>query len=232
MTILSPSGMLDLWERGARRHPLDRALLLLDGVCPDQSLPELADVSIGQRDQALIAWRSAVFGRVMPGYVDCPACQTRLEFALDGDALRSGTDDVQFEVDGLQVRRPTSRDVAEALNEADPNRAIYRLAQRCCVGSKGGLPTLSAAQLVKIESALAQADAAADIALNFCCEQCGNNWQTAFDISDYLWREIEVQAATLLSDVHTLARAYGWSEGEILAMSDARRSAYIDRVLA
>ncbi len=224
--------MLDLWERGARRHPLDRALLLLASVHPDHALLDLADVSIGQRDQALIAWRSAVFGSVMPGYVDCPACQTRLEFALDGAVLRSQAHDTPLRVDDLVLRRPTSRDVAEALKKADPQQAAYLLAQRCCIGNEGELPTLSAAQLDKIETTLADADSAADIVLNFCCEQCGNSWQSTFDISDYFWREIEARAATLLIDIDTLAQAYGWSEHEILALSDARRSAYIDRVLA
>jgi len=32
--------------------------------------------------------------------------------------------------------------------------------------------------------------------------------------------------------VHALARTYGWSEREILALGDARRQAYLERVLA
>jgi hypothetical protein len=34
----------------------------------------------------------------------------------------------------------------------------------------------------------------------------------------------------LFDDIHLLAQAYGWSEGEILALSPARRSAYLARV--
>ena len=232
MTRLSPDGMLELWERGAQSHPLDRALLLLAHSRPGEALPDLADVSIGQRDQTLIAWRSTLFGRSMPGYADCPACHTRLTFALDANAFLGETSEGPIEVDGLQVRRPSSRDLAEALKEIDPEQAAYRLAQRCCAHAAGELPILSKAQLARIESVLADADAAADIVLDFSCEHCGNVWQTGFDIGGYLWQEIEAHASQLLADIHTLAHAYGWSEREVLALSPARRATYIGMVSA
>ena len=232
MSQLTPDGILTLWERGAERHPLDRALLLLACVRPGETLSDLSDVSIGQRDQTLIAWRSALFGRSMPGYADCPICRTRVTFALDTSTFLGATSDAPIEVDGLQVRRPSSRDVAEALKEVDPEQATYRLAQRCCGSLAGELPLLSQAQLAKIESALAEADAATDIVLDFSCDHCGHAWQTTFDISAFLWQEIESHAGRLLADIHTLASAYGWSEREVLALSPARRATYIGMVSA
>lgn len=232
MSKLTPDGMLALWERGAQRHPLDRALLLLACARPGEALPDLADVSIGQRDQTLIAWRSALFGRSMLGYADCPTCRTRLTFSLDASTFLGETSDEPIEVDGLQVRRPSSRDLAEALKEIDPEQATYRLAQHCCERAAGELPLLSKAQLAKIESALTEADAAADIVLDFSCDHCGHAWQTAFDISAFLWQEIETHASRLLADIHTLASAYGWSEREVLALSPARRATYIGMVSA
>jgi hypothetical protein len=41
-----------------------------------------------------------------------------------------------------------------------------------------------------------------------------------------------VRARRFLDEVHVLARAYGWAEAEILRLSEARRSAYLQRVLA
>ena len=229
LSALSREQILELWERGAQRHPLDRALLLMGSARPGDTLHDLADVSVGQRDQTLIALRCTMFGRELSGYVDCPACKTRLEFVLDAESLRSDASDAVIDVDGLRIRCPTSRDLASVMSEPNPE---YRLAQRCCATTDGEPPLLSPAQVLMIESALAEADAAADIVLDFSCEQCDIKWQTAFDIGDYLWREIEAQAARLLADIHTLARAYGWSEREVLALSDTRRAAYIDRVLA
>jgi len=224
--------MLDLWERGAQQHPLDRNLLLLAGAQPGETLQALADVPIGQRDQALLAWRSANFGRALPAYVDCPACHTRLEFTLDSEALCSGSDAQPIVVDGMPVRRPTSRDLAAVLQQADPEHAAYQLAQRCCANADGALPALSPEQAARIEQALAAADTAADIVLELACEHCGNAWQAEFDIGGYLWQEIEAQAARLLAEIHTLARAYGWSERDLLGMSAVRRAAYLGMVSA
>lgn len=184
----------------------------------------------------LIELRRAIFGRELPGYVDCPECKTRLEFTLDAESLRSDASDTPIEIDELRVRRPTSRDLASVMSEQDPEQAVYRLAQRCCIDANAELlgepPILSAAQLAKIESALAEADGAADIVLDFSCAQCGWAWQAPFDICDYLWREVDMYAGKLMADIHTLARAYGWNEREVLDLSDVRRAAYIDRVLA
>ena len=54
----------------------------------------------------------------------------------------------------------------------------------------------------------------------------------AFDVPAYLWEELDVRARRLLDEVHALARSYGWAEREILALSEVRRNAYLDRVLA
>lgn len=236
MLNLSPAQILEVWESGARRHPLDRALLLLHRMQPDMVLPDLADLSIGQRDQLLLTLRRQLFGRELPGYIDCPVCRTRLEFMLDTEAFRSTVNDHPVEVDGLCVRPPTSRDLASVMKESDPEQAAYRLAQRCCaavaVESAHELPVLSTAQAAKIESILAEIDTAADSVLDFSCTHCHHTWQTPFDIGDYLWREIERYAGKLMHDIHTLALAYGWNEHDILELSDVRRAAYIDRVLA
>lgn len=232
MTSLSPTGMLDLWERGVQQHPLDRNLLLLSGARPGETLASLADVPIGQRDQALLAWRSASFGQTLPAYVDCPACRTRLEFTLDSEYLCSDQDAAPIIVDDMQVRRPTSRDLAAVLQLSDSEQAVYQLAQRCCTSEEGELPALSPEQVARIASALADADAAADIVLDLSCEHCGHAWQTEFDIGGYLWQELEAQTARLLAEVHTLARAYGWSQSEVLNMNPARRAAYLGMVAA
>ena len=43
---------------------------------------------------------------------------------------------------------------------------------------------------------------------------------------------MEGRAKRLLMDVHLLARAYGWSEAEVLALSPARRRFYLEMVEA
>jgi hypothetical protein len=57
---------------------------------------------------------------------------------------------------------------------------------------------------------------------------CTYSWHAAFDIATYLATEVHTWASRQLREVHDLARAYGWSEAEILAMSPTRRRAYLE----
>jgi hypothetical protein len=41
---------------------------------------------------------------------------------------------------------------------------------------------------------------------------------------------VAARAQRLLMEVHLLARAYSWRESDILAMSPARRNAYLQQV--
>ena len=76
------------------------------------------------------------------------------------------------------------------------------------------------------------ADPWAELTLGIRCPACGHEDGAAFDIAAYLWEEIDSHARQLLDDIHTLATAYGWTEPDILALSDARRAAYLARVHA
>jgi hypothetical protein len=243
--IAEPPGraeVLALWERGRGLHPVDRALLLLGAAFPEAPLERLAALTVGERDAALLALRRAAFGGRLPGYADCPRCGVRLEFALDADALRvadappvapsppdgGGAGRTVRLADGTRFRVPTSADLAGAAGAATPEAAALALAELCLV--EGGRDGALASRLAELDARLAEADPQADVALDFACDACGHAWQCPFDIGAYLWEEIEAQAARLLADVHALARAYGWREDEILALSDARRAAYLELV--
>ena len=92
----------------------------------------------------------------------------------------------------------------------------------------GDLPGEIAAQIAE---QIERADPGADISLNLICPTCDHRWQITFDIVTFFWTEINNLAKRLLREVHTLARAYGWREADILAMSAARRQAYLEMVL-
>jgi hypothetical protein len=84
----------------------------------------------------------------------------------------------------------------------------------------------------RMTQALDAADPCIDVSIDLTCPACTHTWNAPFDIAAFLWDEIEVRARQLLDDVHVLAARYGWTEAEILRLSDARRSAYIERALA
>jgi hypothetical protein len=235
--LLGPAHALALWEQGRARHAVDRALLLLGAVRPGTPWDELADLPVGRRDAALLALRRASFGTRLEATTGCVACGEALAFELDlapfggegggaeGDGLAHAVD---VEIDGCRYRRPTSRDLAAIANETDAEAARRRLLTRCGLDEGPGDAAGQADRLARVEAALAAADAAADITLELRCQACGTLFEADFDIAALLWQDIEAAARRALRDVDLLARAYGWSEREVLALSDTRRAAYVE----
>src|SRR5690606_9848178 len=81
-----------------------------------------------------------------------------------------------------------------------------------------------------VSEAMAALDPQAELLLDLVCPECGHTWQSQLDIANVLWAEIRAQARRLLLEVDQLARAYGWTEDEILRLSAARRATYLELV--
>jgi hypothetical protein len=240
MKPLTPDSLLWAWEQGRSRHPIDRALLLFALGQPDAAVDSLADQPLGRCHATLIQLRQATFGHRLKGYVDCPACAQRQEIVLDAtDLLATGSPSSEGHdrvcVDGRDFRLPTSRDLASIASETDVDQAALRLLDACALDTPG-LPrtdhAAATAWVDRVASAMDEADPLANLELRLVCDSCGQDSTIPFDIAAFLWEEIEARARGLLDEVHLLARAYGWGEAEILALSESRRSAYLERVTA
>lgn len=237
MMALSPKRLLWAWEHGRRRHPIDRAVLLHALAAPDLPPERLADEPLGRRNAALFALRCAAFGNRLDAWLDCPACGERLEFALEASQLpptSSAAPTEPLEVAGHRLTRPTSRHLACLVHLDDERQAAVQLL-RDCLASDAPLPEDDATLTDLLEAAeavLETQDPWAELSLAFGCPACGHRDTANVDIADYLWEEIDGRARELLDDIHLLARAYGWSEPQILALSDTRRAAYLERVQA
>jgi hypothetical protein len=226
---VSPQWLLDLWERGRGLHPIDQGLLAASAAFPDDS-ESVADWPMGRRNRALAQLHAAVFGPVLHGWTACRDCQEQLEFRLDGRALAEGAaaaPDDRIAIGTRRYRLPTSRDLAAVAEEADADAAVSRLLARCLVGSD---EPADEANVDAIGDQMAAADPLAEIQLRFECPNCGGAYDEPLDLAAFLWAELEASARSTLADVHRLARAYGWSEAEILALSPARRAAYLELV--
>jgi hypothetical protein len=121
---------------------------------------------------------------------------------------------------------PTSREIAEALAEADPQAARRRLAARI-TGRKA--EELDEAAVDAIEAEAEAAGAPGDVSLGYDCPACGGSGEAPFDPASFLWQEIDGAANDLLDEVAILARAFGWTEAETLALTPARRERYLER---
>jgi hypothetical protein len=235
MVPLSPSNVLALWEQGRARHAIDRALLLFAAACPDLPADRLADLPLGQRNAAVLRLRHWAFGPEIRAYVDCPGCRERMELTFEVDMFLPPESEAhgggELEADGFRFRLPTSRDLSALLGHADVNSAAARLLERCCIGRPDGDSTSSLDGLLeKIEAGLEALDPWADIELSLVCANCAHAWAAPFDVAAMMWDEVEARARALLATVHTLARAYGWSERDVLALSEQRRAAYLEMV--
>ena len=228
--MLTNLDILDLWERGGDLHPLDRALLALAAAEPGEPHGALVDWPLGKRNVALARLRRECFGSSLTGWVACPQCEDRLEFSVDAGALLEGGNAaaVPIVVDGRIFRPLTSRDLASVAAEIDERVAARTLLQRSCA-EEG---EFTDAELEALGELLAANDPLAETLLDFACASCGHRWQEPLDIAEWFWTELEIRARRLLYDVHTLARAYGWTEREILLLSESRRAHYVEMVQA
>jgi hypothetical protein len=244
MRALSASEMIAIWERGAAQHPVDRALTLLEACCGEPR-ERLAQASIGQRDALLLLVHQQLFGDVLQAFAECPQCRERLEYSLSTReiAARSQTGGIDSEshlsfVDGgmqVQLRLPNSFDLGAVAASTDMATARRLLAERCVIEMTRERRTVPVSELTdsavdRIAAHLASADPQADVVIDLTCAACRHAWQVILEIESFLWIKISSLAKRLLRDVHALARAYGWSEQEILSLSPLRRRAYLEMV--
>jgi hypothetical protein len=243
MRSLTANDILYIWEMGQHQHPIDRALTMLAAAMPDRTPAELAQLSIGRRDRLLLMLRELVVGQEIVSIAQCPQCGEQLELAMNVQDVQCTEPTFVIEPDttvnlaelAVQIHLPNSYDLAAVVNCADVATAYGQLLQRCIVGVDRSGESISAAELPsaivqQLSARLAEMDPQAEIILTPICPACGHSWQVLFDIVTFLWTELSGQARRLLQEVYRLARAYGWREADILAMSPLRRQFYLELV--
>lgn len=240
MRPLSTSELLGVWERGLAEHLVERAHTLLVAACPGTPPDELRRLSVGQRDACLFALREWIFGPQAVGLATCPDCGERHELALcladlgsipaseSGDAIALSED--RFE---LSFRLPNSVDLAAIADQRDVSCARLALFERCLLSVRRDGIDISAnavpEEIVNLVSErMGKADPQGDIEIALCCSNCNRKWQEPFDILSFFWTEIHAWACKILTEVHSLASAYGWREADILAMHPWRRQFYLE----
>jgi hypothetical protein len=257
MRSLSDRDLLRLWEGGLRRHPLDRALMILATVFPEASFDQIADWPLGRRNRALIEMRSGCFGPGLAGWTSCACCGEKLEFELDSRVMmpEASAPETDLAMNNPIVvargsfRLPTSRDLARVAPERDPRAAVVGILESCRITLPQSSDVADAlsesraadddigdswteAEVEEVGELMAQADPLAETRVTMKCPKCGHGWDETLDIVAFVWSEIEARAKRLMLDIHTLASAYGWTEREILSLGDNRRVRYVAMVQA
>lgn len=218
--MLDGDALLDLYQRGRAGDALGRAALLGHAAAGAgaETLP------LGELDRRIWALRTrllADMARPVAGEAvcTCPACGARLEFTLPADFAPppavAQTVAVEWQGETHMLRLPCLADFGP--------QGLRLQALGTAPWHDPGFAALAA-------EALQAADPALGLTLAMDCPECGAALDEGFDPAAWLWAEIEEMARGLLNEVVRLARAFGWSEREILAMPPARRALYLSEV--
>ena len=240
MRALASTELLAVWEWGEDRHTIDRSLALLAVALPERSWGELAALPVGRRNGLLLELRRQSFGPVLAAHLSCSACGEPLEFELElKDLLECAGENESTEVEvsakGWKVRSrlPDSRDLAAIVGCSDDREGRELLVKRCVLEArhKGRDRTNQALPPLVLEALSTQVEAAdplAIIELQLTCPGCGHRDTELLDAGALIWSDVRTEADRLLSEIDVLARRYGWTEEQILALGPRRRRAYIE----
>lgn len=247
MRGLSASRLLEVWERAERRSPVERALTLVragregEAAGAAAAPPPAARLPLGTRDTLLLELRERTLGSEMRAWDYCPCCGVTIDFTLEADDVRGPAPagplvDRLAAADGWEVelKLVDSDDLAAAARAGSVEEARRVLVERCVLaawrdGEPAGPADLPEDVLLAVAARMEELDPQAERPLALACPHCGETWLALFDIASYFWEEVRAQAERLLYDVHVLARYYGWTEREVLAISPLRRQFYLEQ---
>jgi hypothetical protein len=242
---LTEAVLLPLWEEGERAGRLRREALLLATAAPELGSGELEQLTVGQRNAALLEVHRHAFGARLEGFVRCPACDEPLEVSLGEAEVRAilaseprlGEHELAVDEFELRFRLVTCGDLDAAAGAADTAEARRLVVARCVLEARRAGEAITADELpeevvVALADRLAALDPQAEISLALSCPQCEHEWRAALDAATFLWNSVSLQARRLLEEVHVLATSYGWTETEVLALSRRRRRAYLELALS
>lgn len=217
--------------------------MLLSACNPDIPLDQLTKMSVGLRDRQLLLLREEIFETNMTAITSCPICSELLEtnfktsdIYIAPDVDQPETLSAQLQDYFVEFRLPNSQDLSaisdlqdiESAKKILINRCIARICQGEIEKTRDELPDDVLNSVLRL---MDEADPFADIHFNLICPVCNYEWPEKFDILSFFWSEIESWANRTLDEIHLLARAYGWSESEILSIGARRRQLYLERVI-
>lgn len=244
MRSLSAIELLNVWEIGLNKTLLEKSLQLLAVACSSKDIHEMAVLSIGERDARLLQLREWLFGSRLINMANCPECKERVEWETNIGNMRFQSLEQRvsgkvftLDMDGYNIRfrLPNSYDLSKATSNSSYQSNPTKLLFDCILEVQRGVENQSADdlpdKLLKIlNQRLEEEDPQANIQMLIDCPNCSQKWETQFDIVSYLWIEVDNWAKHMLHEVYLLARAFGWSEKDILSMSPQRRQLYLEMV--
>ncbi len=228
-----PDGADDLRLVEARGEAIEVALTLIDAL--SQGAIDTRQLVVTDFEWLLMQMRAERFGRKVALGFACPHCAARaeIEFCVD-DCLEAATPQRVAGVEDdaaqpgwrrlgvIRFRLPTAGDQVAVLRAAHPRE---KLAELCLDEAARKAPYRARA-----ERAMAAMAPLVSRSLPGACPACKADVLVAFHVAGVVVSEWRRAAATAHDEIDLIARAYHWSEAEILALPQRRRRAYAERI--
>jgi len=251
MRSIPDSDLLFIWEQGLEKGVIHSGLQLIKAAFPDCTITDLERLPIGRRDGLLLQIHEQIMGPDLAGLADCPNCGETMELNLSIPDIQiksepeiSASNSLSISESGYEIktlgyvvgfRLPDSTDQEAILHFKDPAKARTEILRRCIWRARFDDEDIEAIKLPAqitdlIAENMARIDPQADVLLKIRCTSCNHEWDCIFDISSFLWKELNGWSHKILLEIHTIAQSYGWSEAEILSLSPWRRRHYLEMI--
>jgi hypothetical protein len=204
------------------------AVAFLDSLCRSSTQP-VAALSAADRDGILAALYRALWGDRVASTLDCEACGAAYDLSFELSTLQrqlaqkaAGTivagPRIVADETGRQYRLPSADEEQEA--------AVLGVAEGCerlrqSVGAAEDIATLS--------DRLDTLAPLIDVELDVRCAECGHAALARFDIQSFALQRLLDERESVLDEVHTLARGYGWSLRDVLSLPRSLRRSLVQR---
>lgn len=234
---LSEAEILRAAELAAAWAPWARPLAVLRAADPEAPWAALVALPLGLRERRILEVHAGTFGPSLEGLARCPACGERASLSLDASELLAeplaaeGEFTMDAEGRSLRCRLVCTADLAAAAREPTLAAARERIARRCVLAVDGAPEVPPPEGFADALSAELQArDPLAEARVRTECPACGHAWAVTFDVAALTAAAVAARATRIMDDVHALARAYGWTERDALALGPWRRRRYLERI--
>lgn len=213
------------------------AACLSDAEGQAVSLEEAWDWTLSQRLQALLAMRVASGEVQLELQSTCVACGEAMEIGLDlrdfaGEPAAPRFNWRSDEGVTLALRLPRGRDLQRWMQaEAPAPDALAASLVEAVVGvPEGTQPPALATLLPALDDAFEAHDPLTALRLHTACPACAHDNTLSCDLESLLLDGFARAQSRMLDDVLQLAQAFHWSEADILALPQWRRTHYLNQI--
>jgi hypothetical protein len=195
---------------------------------------ELADLPAVDIDHLVARLRIETLGNLFVGEGSCQSCSARVDISFQASSYlehwrprrprsyreaEAGSGWWQGKAPGAAFRVPTVRDILECGWQDDARR---RLLDRCLRGERNRSRDAAAERAMAIVAPALRSEVMGT------CPECCATVYLEFDARSFCLAELAACASSVLRDVVLLARAFRWTEAEILSLPSSRRRTYVE----